>query len=280
MRDDFTERTKRILSARVGNRCSNPLCRKITSGPAVDPYNVTIIGVAAHIKAASPGGKRYDSTMSPSERKSIENGIWLCESCAKLIDTDEKEYSVSRLHEWKDTAEAEARREVRSSNPYNIFNNDIDILKFVTVCFYRPAFMDNIHDEGNMEDLEKAIEDTAFALNTGILKDRNGNIIEKGASITNIQNLSWRNRLEKIVSRVYRIQRILEIAKKNGWYEQNHNPYGEGWYIFHNLDVAEELNNERKLIIEKLSYILRDAGLPELKFGNRQYSLNGSNVVK
>lgn len=273
MRDDFTERTKRILAARAGNRCSNPLCRKITSGPAVDSNSATIIGEAAHIKAASPGGKRYDSSMTSSERKSIENGIWLCESCAKLIDTDEKEYSVLRLYEWKDTAEAEARREVRSFNRYNIFDNDIDILKFVTVCFYRPAFMDNIHDEGNMEDLEKAIEDTAFALNTGILKDRNGNTIEKGASIANIRNYSWRNRLENIVSHVYNIQRILEVAKINGWYEQNHDHSGEGWYIFHNLEVAYELNNERKLIVEELSYILRDAGLPELRFGNRQYSL-------
>lgn len=275
MRDDFTERTKRILAARAGNRCSNPLCRKMTSGPAVDPNSVTTIGEAAHIKAASPGGKRYDSTMTPSERKSIENGIWLCESCAKLIDTDEKEYTVLRLNEWKDTAEAEARREVRSFNRYNIFDNDIDILKFVTVCFYRPAFMDNIHDEGNMEDLEKAIEDTAFALNTGILKDRNGNTIEKGASIANIRNLSWRNSLENIVSQVYYIQRILEVAKYNGWYEQNHNHSGDGWYIFHNSTVADELNEKRKHIIEELSYILRDAGLPELRFGNRQYSLCG-----
>jgi len=66
------------------------------------------VGVAAHITAASPGGKRYDASLSPEHRKHPNNAIWLCQYCAKLIDSDELRFSVSVLHGWKRAAEAEA----------------------------------------------------------------------------------------------------------------------------------------------------------------------------
>jgi hypothetical protein len=39
--------------------------------------------------------------MTPEERSSIENGIWLCSKCAKLIDSDEIKYSINILHKQK-----------------------------------------------------------------------------------------------------------------------------------------------------------------------------------
>ena len=116
MRDDFDEETKDILARRVGFRCSNPKCRKLTSGPQTVPAKAINIGVAAHIAAASNGGKRYDPNQSPEQRKSAENGIWLCQSCSKLIDSDEKRYTVELLQEWKSKAEALALRELEESS--------------------------------------------------------------------------------------------------------------------------------------------------------------------
>jgi tetratricopeptide (TPR) repeat protein len=106
-----------MLARRVGYRCSNPGCRKLTSGPQVDPTKALNIGVAAHIAAASPGGKRYDSTMSPKERKSINNGIWLCQNCAKLVDNDEQRYPTSLLLGWKSSAEQAALQEIENPVP-------------------------------------------------------------------------------------------------------------------------------------------------------------------
>ena len=117
LRDDFTDYTKEILARRLGYRCSNPGCRKLTSGPQVDPTKALNIGVAAHIAAASPGGKRYDSTMSQKERKSINNGIWLCQNCAKLVDNDEQRYPTSLLLGWKSSAEQAALQEIENSVP-------------------------------------------------------------------------------------------------------------------------------------------------------------------
>lgn len=104
-RDDFSKKVKEEMAYRVACRCSNPKCRKITFGPKESAEGYINIGVAAHICAAAPGGKRYDPYMSKEERSSIENGIWLCQSCSKLIDSDEKKYTVEILHKWKHDAE-------------------------------------------------------------------------------------------------------------------------------------------------------------------------------
>lgn len=111
MRDDFTKKTRELLGNKVGWRCSNPNCRKLTRGAATGKKYADI-GVAAHIKAASKGGKRYDDSMSPSERKDYDNGIWLCQNCAKLIDSNEEKYTVELLHSWKDKAEKASSREL------------------------------------------------------------------------------------------------------------------------------------------------------------------------
>jgi hypothetical protein len=110
MRDDFTLATKELLAKRVAFRCSNPRCSQVTSGPQEDPGKSINIGVAAHITAASPDGPRYDPTLTPDERRDPTNGIWLCQSCAKLIDSDFSRYTVQVLQEWKSqTEDATAR---------------------------------------------------------------------------------------------------------------------------------------------------------------------------
>lgn len=110
MRDDFSTRIKEELAKRVGFLCSNPGCRQQTCGPQTAPSGTVNIGVAAHITAASSGGPRYDSSLSAEERSSAQNGIWLCQTCAKLIDSDEAGYPIEKLREWKFDAEAAAAR--------------------------------------------------------------------------------------------------------------------------------------------------------------------------
>ena len=103
-RDNFTELIKNKLATRVSYICSNPNCRKITIGPD-SKKGINNIGVAAHICAAAPRGPKYDVNMTEQERKSIDNGIWLCQSCAKLIDSDENKYTVSLIKLWKEQTE-------------------------------------------------------------------------------------------------------------------------------------------------------------------------------
>lgn len=112
-RDNFDKTTIDRLAKRVGMKCSCPTCRLPTTGPSAQNNSITNTGVAAHICAASPGGARYDANMTSETRSHISNGIWLCQTHAKIIDDDEISYPVSLLHEWKETAEHMAALEAR-----------------------------------------------------------------------------------------------------------------------------------------------------------------------
>ena len=114
MRDDFDQKTKDVLFKRAGAKCSNLGCRKETCGPHSDDEKAINIGVAAHITAASEGGPRYDPALSKEERMSASNGIWLCQTCAKLIDSDTGRYTVDLIRRWKSDAESYALTEVES----------------------------------------------------------------------------------------------------------------------------------------------------------------------
>lgn len=112
MRDDFPIDIKRALALRVGHRCSRPECGASTSGPQTDPSKSVNVGVAAHISAASKGGPRFDPSLSPEARGSIDNGIWLCQNCAKLIDNDPAYFTPEVLRAWKLLREVEAKGKV------------------------------------------------------------------------------------------------------------------------------------------------------------------------
>jgi len=138
-RDEFSLRTKEILARRVGTLCSNPKCSAPTYGPSSDPNKAMSKGVAAHIRAAAPGGPRYDPTMTPEQRSSIENGIWLCESCAKMIDADPERYTVSVLLDWKKRAEERARKALENPRIVNFGPDFADTLLLITRQRNAPA---------------------------------------------------------------------------------------------------------------------------------------------
>jgi len=115
-RSQFPPPVRRNLSNRAGNKCSNPDCRAPTSGAQRGGNAAIDVGIAAHITAASPGGPRYDHTLSPKDRNSLENGIWLCIKCHALVDHDPGKYTIGLLHVWKRHAEDASHNEVMSSS--------------------------------------------------------------------------------------------------------------------------------------------------------------------
>jgi hypothetical protein len=139
MRDDFTEDVKRTLAKRVAMRCSQPDCRAITSGPQLDEAKAMSVGVAAHITAASPGGPRYDASLTSEERKSARNGIWLCQNCAKKVDDDEQRYSAELLRAWKLIAEDAAFSGIGKANGLAATSLQIELPEPVNPISYRSA---------------------------------------------------------------------------------------------------------------------------------------------
>jgi hypothetical protein len=74
-----------------------------------------MIGKAAHIHAAAPGGKRYLASMSPTERKHISNAIWMCATHADLIDGDEVAFPADTLRKMKREHEANCAERQRNA---------------------------------------------------------------------------------------------------------------------------------------------------------------------
>jgi hypothetical protein len=124
VRDDFTKRTIDTLAKRAGYSCSNPECQNPTVGAAQGGDGFVIVGVAAHITAASPGGPRYEPTFTRKQRRHQSNGIWLCEIHGKQVDSDDQHFTVEMLRKWKQRVEDQSFRAILA--PYAARNLRIE----------------------------------------------------------------------------------------------------------------------------------------------------------
>lgn len=102
MRVEFTKKTKDILAGRAGYQCSHPQCSTITIGPGEKEGETSSIGEASHIYSAAKNGPRGQCGLTEEQLKSPENGIWLCKSHARLVDTNNGDgFTASQLISWK-----------------------------------------------------------------------------------------------------------------------------------------------------------------------------------
>ena len=262
-RDDFKPDVKEILARRVGMRCSNPNCRQPTSGPQQDPAKSVNVGVAAHITAAAKGGARYDSLLSKEDRGSIENAIWLCQVCAKLVDNDPLVYTNDLLREWKRISEEAARLaiEFRESPDPRTKINDGDLIRFFAQCFDRPAFQDAFHQEGSMEAFDKAMEDTLTAINTGCLRARDGTILSRSWGKSFLSNSKWRQKMDVIADLLRAIRSRYGEGIAKGSIHINQQPNAREFYCIHDGEIADWMDSTRSQILQIFAEVSDEARL-------------------
>jgi hypothetical protein len=263
MRDDFTDPTKEILARRVGMRCSNPNCRKLTSGPQTKSDKAINIGVAAHITAASSDGPRYNKYFSSEQRKSIDNGIWLCQNCAKLVDNDEQRYTVDLLRQWKHLSEQAALLEVENVSPPSK-TDDVELLRFYSQCFDRPAFQDPFEREGSMEAFDKAIEDTITAINTGCLRARDGGILAQAKGKSFLSNPKWREQMDVIVDLLRAVRSRYSLAVQMGQIHIGPEYQGRQMYDIRDDEIADWMDSTRVEILGLFSELCKEANIKPL----------------
>lgn len=94
------EHIKRDLWFAAHGRCEFAGCNKVLfkHGITMDECNISNY---AHIIADSPKGPRGDEKKSKGLAKDINNLILLCSECHKLIDSNEKKYTVEVLKKMK-----------------------------------------------------------------------------------------------------------------------------------------------------------------------------------
>ncbi len=108
---------------RVAYICSNPDCGASTAGPNSETTKTLLLGVAAHITAASPGGARYNPLLTEAQRRHADNGVWLCQNCGKLVDNDENTFPEKLLRSWKRNAEAAAFLKIGKTSPFGTLSS-------------------------------------------------------------------------------------------------------------------------------------------------------------
>jgi hypothetical protein len=134
-RDDFSKQTKQYVALRAGHQCSFTGCPQRTVGPSEEsPAGVTIVGDAAHICAASPGGRRYVASMSSEERSHIDNAIWLCATHARLVDRDEVTFTIEGLRQMRLDREAACALEIRRPSGSSVRAHDLIAVGPDIVC--------------------------------------------------------------------------------------------------------------------------------------------------
>jgi len=269
-RDDFLKPVRELLARRVGYRCSNPNCRVLTAGPGDNEKGTVDIGVAAHITAAAKGGKRFDPNLTNEERRSAENGIWLCQIHAKLVDDAPERFTVELLREWKRISEQAARLEIEELDKGLPARHaaDIEALKVYSEAFDRSAFKDHFHVEMSMSAFDQAIRDTVITLSTGTLRDREGNILKRTIGRSALENRLWRVKIGGVIDLLNTIVRRFEIAISSREIEI----YGRGreleTYCINDRELGHWMDATRHEALKLFSEVLAEAGLDPLKLGS------------
>ena len=163
-RDEFSNATKEVIAKRAGQCCSNPDCHVVTSGPHTEDHKAINLGVAAHITAASLGGPRYNSNLTTEERSSITNAIWLCQKCAKLVDSDIIKFPEEVLIIWKRSHEVFIKEQMMGRDDSNMTTQAPGVLNISAIYLHpsstnRSCILDiRVSNQGSSDLIINAIE--------------------------------------------------------------------------------------------------------------------------
>jgi hypothetical protein len=104
-----SDTTIKKLFALSSNRCAFPGC----PNHLIDPSGA-LLGRVCHIRADSPGGKRYDPNQTEAQRQGFANLIVLCANHHIVIDDNDITYTVAVLEDMK------RRHEQMATKPFVI----------------------------------------------------------------------------------------------------------------------------------------------------------------
>ena len=103
---NLSDRVKKELCAKSGNRCAFPGCpNNLYSSEAS-------VGEICHIEGLNPGAARYNPVLSEEEVNGIDNLILLCPLHHNMIDQNPEYYTVDLLKKMKRQHENNVQRQL------------------------------------------------------------------------------------------------------------------------------------------------------------------------
>jgi hypothetical protein len=144
---------------------------------------------------------------------------------------------------------------------------DVELLRFFSQCFDRPAFQDRISQEGSMEDFDKAIEDTITAINTGSLLARDGQVLATAKGKSFLRSNAWRSTMDNIADCLREIRTRYGTAVQTGQIQLGPElTNGDRWYYIKDDALVEWFDAQRAEIIEQFNGLCAEAGIHTLRF--------------
>lgn len=100
----ITDKTRKILWARCGNRCA--LCRQLIVLSATPDDDEAIVGDECHIVSPKKLGPRHDPALQENRMDEPDNLILLCRVHHKMVDDQSETYTVKILKSMRLNHEA------------------------------------------------------------------------------------------------------------------------------------------------------------------------------
>jgi len=176
----------------------------------------------------------------------------------ELIRQRKKEW-IEAISDFKKGLRPAPTKKIEPSVVFN--QSDKETLNYLRSFIDRPAMHQPFHIEGNMTDFLTAITDIIRALNTGILKTREGDEIGRAKPRNMLSNPNWSQKLGIITSRFEELRTRFEIAVRDC--EMIIRP--DGFYAFHNRELPHEIDAMREAIILLFNELLHEAGLDPIR---------------
>ncbi len=170
-----------------------------------------------------------------------------------------KEEWVRAVAEFKKGLRPAPSKKLVLKNAFS--QSDREALEHFRLIIERPAMHQPFRIEGNMYDFLVAITDIIRALNTGILKTREGDEISRTKPRSMLSNPDWRQKLDIITSRLEELRTRFEIAVRSG--EMILRP--DGFYAFNNQELPNEIDAMRESITLLFNELLQEAKLQPIK---------------
>jgi hypothetical protein len=161
------------------------------------------------------------------------------------------------MRRWRELSEQAALLAIE--NPTTTAPGDEDLIRFYAQCFDRPAFQDFFHQEGNMEALDRAMEDTITALNTGCLRARDGTVLQQARGKAFITNPAWREKLDAVVDLLRAIRSRYNLAIMDGTLHVGHDDGSRQWYCINDRELAHWMDESRAQAINVMADLCHDA---------------------
>jgi hypothetical protein len=201
----------------------------------------------------------------------IDNAIPLCPNCHDDVHSSyapgrvTRSYSEAELRRHLAETKQLARREADAAPGTRTWEADRELVLFYAQCLDRPAFQTHFHLELSFADLDRALEDTLLALNTGFWRTRDGTVIERARGKVHVANPEWRNRLDDAVTAIDAARRLLRQAlgldvDLYRWDRERHFDH-----LRYDRHLGAEIDRLRETAVENVNAILQDLGQPELR---------------